>query len=96
MNDVIGKVIGDKVVSVDTNRARSDASILKQAHEILEDKERLDGVKLVDPGIEIAPTGKGPAYKGSKPLDILGLQDSQENVHNVFKNVTKYKEKTDG
>lgn len=90
---IVGSVVDNKVVLVDQKRALRDAKVLESAKEILEDKERLNAVKVVNPSIEIRLDGKGPAFRGSHALNVSEVRESMDNIHNVFKDVTN-KDKT--
>lgn len=89
-DNVIGKVGKDgKVSIIDSKQASEDVKILESAKEILEDKSRMEAVRMVSPDINVRLDGKGPAFQGSTSVNVSELRESKDNVHNVFKDVTK-------
>jgi len=72
---------------IDKKQATSDAKILTKAKEIVEDIDRLSAAKIINPEVGIINSNKGRAYKGSRPLDIVAIQESEDNPFNVFKKI---------
>lgn len=74
-------------IIIDKKQATSDAKILTKAKEIVEDIDRLSAAKLIDSNLCIVDSCKGKAWKGSKSLDVVAIQESKDNPFNVFKKI---------
>lgn len=79
-----GKEKKKKERVIDIKQAKSDANILIKKKEIVEDIDRLSAAKTINPTLGIIDSGKGRAYQGSKPLDVIVLYKSLKIILLMF------------